>query len=147
MYGKTTIIRDLVNKISNGIPEINFKGLTITVIDERGEIAAMYRGIPQNDVGIRTDILDNIPKYIGIKMAVRSLAPKIIVADEIGSTNDSEAITYAFCSGVKGIFTAHGRNLNDLKTNPEINKLINLGVFEKIIFLDENNKGSIKSIV
>ena len=147
MYGKTTIIRDLVNKISNGIPEINFKGLTITVIDERGEIAAMYRGIPQNDVGIRTDILDNIPKYIGIKMAIRSLAPKIIVADEIGSTNDSEAITYAFCSGVKGIFTAHGRNLNDLKTNPEINKLINLGVFEKIIFLDENNKGSIKSIV
>ena len=147
MYGKTTIIRDLVNKISNGIPEINFKGLTITVIDERGEIAAMYRGIPQNDVGIRTDILDNIPKYIGIKMAVRSLAPKIIVADEIGSTNDSEAITYAFCSGVKGIFTAHGRNLNDLKTNPELNKLINLGVFEKIIFLDENNKGSIKSIV
>lgn len=147
MYGKTTIIRDLVNKISNGIPEINFKGLTITVIDERGEIAAMYRGIPQNDVGIRTDILDNISKYIGIKMAVRSLAPKIIVADEIGSTNDSEAITYAFCSGVKGIFTAHGRSLNDLKTNPELNKLINLGVFEKIIFLDENNKGSIKSIV
>ena len=81
--GKTTILRDLVNKISNGIPEINFKGLTVSVIDERGEIAAMHRGVPQNDVGIRTDVLDNVPKTIGIRMAVRSLAPKVVVADEI----------------------------------------------------------------
>lgn len=81
--GKTTMLRDLVNKISNGIPEINFKGLNVSVIDERGEIAAMHRGIPQNDVGIRTDVLDNVPKTIGIRMAVRSLAPKVIVADEI----------------------------------------------------------------
>ena len=107
----------------------------------------MYRGIPQNNVGIRTDVLDNIPKHVGIKMAVRSLAPKVIVADEIGSINDSEAIMYAICSGVKGIFTAHGSNLNNLKTNPEINKLLNLGIFEKIIFLDEKNKGAIKSVV
>ena len=147
MYGKTTIIRDLVNKISNGIPEINFKGITVTIIDERGEIAAMYKGVPQNDIGIRTDVLDNIPKNVGIKMAVRSLAPKVIVADEIGSFNDSEAITYAFCSGVKGIFSAHGRTLNDLKINPELNRLINLGVFEKIIILDENSKGNIKLVV
>ena len=81
--GKTTMLRDIVNKISNGIPEINFKGLTVSVIDERGEIAAMHRGVPQNDIGIRTDVLDNIPKTIGIRMAVRSLAPQIIVADEI----------------------------------------------------------------
>ena len=81
--GKTTMLRDLVNKISNGMPEINFKGLTVSVIDERGEIAAMHRGVPQNDIGIRTDILDNVPKTIGIRMAVRSLAPQVIVADEI----------------------------------------------------------------
>ena len=81
--GKTTLLRDLVNKISNGIPEINFKGLTVSVIDERGEIAGMHKGIPQNDIGIRTDVLDNVPKTIGIKMAVRSLAPQVIVADEI----------------------------------------------------------------
>ena len=28
----------------------------------------MYKGIPQNDVGLRTDVLDNIPKSIGMKM-------------------------------------------------------------------------------
>ena len=147
MHGKTTILRDLVNKISNGIPEINFKGITVSVIDERGEIAAMYKGVPQNDVGIRTDVLDNVPKAIGIKMAVRSLAPQVIVADEIGNINDSEVINYAVCSGVKGLFTAHGRTLNDVKINPELNKIISLGILDRIIFLDEINKGNIKSVI
>lgn len=145
--GKTTMLRDIVNKISNGIPEINFKGVTVSVIDERGEIAAMHRGVPQNDIGIRTDVLDNVPKTIGIKMAVRSLAPQVIVADEIGNKEDAEIINYAICSGVKGIFTAHGAVLQDLKLNPEINKLINLGIFEKIIFLDEFKKGEVKKVI
>ena len=137
----------MVNKISNGIPEINFKGINVCIIDERGEIAAMHRGMPQNDVGIRTDVLDNVPKTIGIKMAVRSLAPKVIVADEIGNVNDSKVINYAICSGVKGIFTAHGSSLQDLRNNQEINRLVNSGIFERIIFLDEIVKGSIKKVL
>lgn len=145
--GKTTMLRDIVNKISNGIPEINFKGINVCVIDERGEIAAMHKGVPQNDIGIRTDVLDNVPKTIGIKMAVRSLAPKVIVADEIGNKEDAEIINYAICSGVKGIFTAHGNNIQDLRYNPEISKLINLGVFEKIVFLDSEKRGYIKNVV
>ena len=145
--GKTTMLRDIVNKLSNGMPEINFKGINVSVIDERGEIAAMYRGIPQNDVGMRTDVLDNVPKTIGIRMAIRSLAPQVIVADEIGNKDDSEVINYAICSGVKGVFTAHGNNIQDLKLNPEISRLINLGIFEKIIFLDSQKKGTIKKII
>lgn len=136
----------MTNKLSNGIPEINFKGVNVSVIDERGEIAAMSRGVPQNDVGIRTDVLDNVPKTIGIKMAVRSLAPQVIVADEIGNSSDSDIINYAVCSGVKCICTAHGSSLQDLKKNIEINKLIGLSVFERIIILDENNKGKIKKV-
>ena len=71
------------------------------LVDERGEIAAMYKGMPQNDIGIRTDILDNIPKAIGMKMLIRSMAPSVIVADEIGSFDDVEAINSAVCSGIK----------------------------------------------
>lgn len=145
--GKTTVLRDIVNKISNGIPEINFKGITVSVIDERSEIAAMHRGIPQNDVGVRTDVLDNIPKTIGIKMAIRSLAPKVIVADEIGNKDDAQVINYAICSGVKCIFTAHGNSIQDLNLNPELNKLITIGAFERIIFLDAVEKGKIKNII
>ena len=145
--GKTTIIRDLANRISNGINEINFRGLDVSIIDERGEIAAMTKGIIFNDVGIRTDVLDNVPKSIGIRMAVRSMAPKVIIADEIGNKDDVNIINYAICSGVKCIFTAHGSDMEDLLKNNEINKIINLQLFSKIIFLDEKQKGKIKNVV
>ena len=145
--GKTTMIRDLTKRISNGINEINFRGLDVSIIDERGEIAAMTKGITFNDVGIRTDVLDNVPKSIGIRMAVRSMAPKVIIADEIGNKDDVNIINYAICSGVKCIFTAHGSNMEDLLKNNEINKIINLQLFSKIIFLDEKQKGKIKNVV
>ena len=101
MFGKTTVLRDLVRRISNGIEQIKFNGLNVGVVDERGEIAAMYRGIPQNDIGLRTDILDGIPKAIGMKMLIRSMSPRVIVADEIGSMGDVEAIRYAICCRCK----------------------------------------------
>lgn len=90
--GKTTILRDTIRQISNGIPSINFKGKTCGVVDERGEIAAMYQGVPQNDIGIRTDVVENISKAKGMKMLIRSMAPEIIACDEIGSREDVEAI-------------------------------------------------------
>lgn len=144
--GKTTLLKDLVRKISNGIPEIGFKGIDVSLIDERGEISAMYKGMPQNNIGIRTDVLENITKPLGIKMAIRSMAPKVIVADEIGSSADIDAINYAVCSGVKGIFTAHSFDFESMKLNKELNNLINMKLIEKIIFLDSKVKGKIKSV-
>ena len=144
--GKTTMLRDTIRRISNGIPEINFKGKTCGVVDERGEIAAMYQGIPQNDVGLRTDVLDNIPKSIGMKMLIRSMSPKVIVADEIGREEDIEAINYAVCSGIKGIFTAHGDSIEDVIKNPILGKLYNTNTFERFLFLDENRKIICKNI-
>lgn len=145
--GKTTIIRDIAKKISNGINEINFKGIDVSIIDERGEIAALNKGVAYNDVGIRTDILDNIPKSIGIRMAVRSMAPKVIIADEIGNKDDVEIINYAICSGVNCIFTAHGGKMEDLLKNQEIKKIIGLKMFKKIVFLDEKEKGKVRNVV
>lgn len=66
---------------------------------------------------------------------------------KFGNKDDSEVINYAICSGVKGLFTAHGSTFQDLKLNPEINRLINLGIFEKIVFLDAYKKGTIKKII
>ncbi len=125
---------------------MDFHGITIGIVDERGEISAMHMGIPQNDLGIRTDILNNIKKSIGIEMLVRSMAPKVIIADEIGNKEDVGAIRYALCSGVKGIFTAHGNEYKDLKENPIFNEMINLKLFEKIIILDKTQKGHISNI-
>jgi len=96
--GKTTILRDLIRQVSNGDIKKDFCGLNVAVVDERGEIAAMYKGVPQNDIGVRTDVLDNIPKWIGMKMLIRSMAPEVICADEIGNIEDVDAINYSICS-------------------------------------------------
>lgn len=133
--GKTTVLRDIIRRLSDGIEEINFRGKTCGVVDERGEIAAMYKGAPQNDVGIRTDIIENVSKNKGIHMLIRTMAPEIIACDEIGSKEDVEAIHYALYSGVKGIFTMHGKNVEDIKNNKQIYELIENREIQKIIFL------------
>jgi len=144
--GKTTILRDLIRKISNGIEKQNFKGINVGIVDERGEIAAMYKGVCQNDVGKKTDVLDNVPKSIGMNMLIRSMSPKVICADEIGNFEDVQAINYAVCSGVKGIFTAHGKTLENLSLNPAIGNLLNMHIFERIIFLKNREIFTVYSI-
>ncbi len=144
--GKTTLIRDIIREVSNGIKDLNFVGINVGVVDERGEIAALYKGSPQNDIGIKTDVIENIPKNIGIRMLVRSMSPKVIVADEIGNLDDVEAINYAMCSGCKGIFTAHGSSFEDIYLNPILKNIINSHIIETIIFLDQKEKGKYKEI-
>ena len=131
--GKTTLLRDIIRNVSNGIKILSFAGKTVGVADERGEIAAMYKGVPQNDVGVRTDVIDNMPKPYAMRILVRSMAPDVIACDEIGSQEDVEAIDYAVCSGVKGVFTAHGKDLEEIEKNPELSKLINKHIFERIV--------------
>lgn len=133
--GKTTILRDLIRRLSNGIDEINFKGKNCGLVDERAEIAACYKGIPQNDIGIRTDVIENISKDKGMRILIRTMAPDIIACDEIGSKEDIDAIHYALFSGVKGIFTMHGKTVEDVKNNKDIYKLIENREIQKVVFL------------
>ena len=95
--GKTTLLRDIVRNIST-------RGLTVGVVDERCEISAMYKGVVQNELGPRTDVLANVSKAVGMKMLIRSMAPQVIVADEIGSNEDIIAINEMMCSRSKRNF-------------------------------------------
>ena len=116
------------------------------LVDERGEIAATYKGAPQKDVGKMTDIISNLPKAIGMKMLIRSMSPQIIACDEIGNSEDVQAINTAVCSGVKGIFTAHGGSLEEIMKNPELNKLIRENTIEKVVQLSRTQKGKADKI-
>ena len=144
--GKTTILRDLVRKISNGMPEINFSPKICGIVDERGEIAAMYKGVPQNDIGENSDVINNVSKSIGINMLIRSMGPQIIVCDEIGTKEDIEAIEKATLSGVKGIFTVHASTIKEIKENQNLSKLIQNKLIQKIIVLDSINKGQVLEV-
>lgn len=77
---------------------MGLNGINVGLVDERGEISALYKGIPQNNVGLKTDILENTPKPTGIKMLIRTMAPQVVVADEIGAYDDIKAIKEAVCS-------------------------------------------------
>lgn len=133
--GKTTLIRDITRNISNGINSSGLKGKNICVIDERSEICASSNGIPQLNVGIRTDVMDNCPKSQGIMMAIRSMAPDVIVCDEIGTYEDVKSILSALNCGVNLITTIHGFGIEDLKSRDVFKDVINNRIFQKAIVL------------
>ena len=142
--GKTTLLRDLIRQISNG-NSFN-KGLNVGVVDERNEISYMYKGNEQSDLGIRTDTLAGIPKILGIKMLIRSMAPDVIAVDEIGSKMDYENIQYAMCSGVKVLLTAHGNSIADLQLNQELSQITESKIIERIIILNPKIKEKVEDI-
>lgn len=135
--GKTTLLRDIIRQVSDG--NEYGKGVTVGLVDERSEIAACYKGVPQNDVGMRTDVLDCCPKTEGMQMLLRSMSPKVIAVDEIGDERDYDALNMALYCGCKILATVHGSNYDELLKKPLLNKLINQGVFNRIIFLKERS--------
>ncbi|TCO79182.1 stage III sporulation protein AA [Marinisporobacter balticus] len=145
--GKTTLLRDIIRNLSNGMKKPNFLGFKVGVVDERSEICGMYQGIPQNDVGIKTDILNACPKAEGMMMLIRSMSPQIIATDEIGKAEDVYAMEEALNAGIKLITTVHGRNLEEIKRRKNLNDLLKQGVFDRIIILSNDPKvGTIKQI-
>lgn len=131
--GKTTLLRDIVRILSDGAGDL--EGMTVGVVDERSEIAACYMGTPQNDVGIRTDILDCCPKAEGMLMLIRSMSPAVIAVDEIGSHEDIDAISYVINCGCSMIATVHGDSIDDIRNKPVLRKLVEERVFDRYIIL------------
>lgn len=146
--GKTTLLRDIIRIISSGCSDMDIRGYKVGVVDERSEIAGCYLGIPQKDVGIRTDVLDACPKAQGMIMLLRSMSPEIIAVDEIGSLADAEAIEDAINSGVKVIATVHGMDMEEVMKKPGIKNLMDKKAFEKIVILSRRNgAGTVEEIL
>ena len=144
--GKTTLLRDMVRQLSNG-KKGAFLGQTVGVVDERGEIAGCYKGIAQNDVGIRTDVLDCCPKAEGMLMLVRSMSPRIIAVDEIGKQEDFIAIESIVNAGIQLLCTVHGNDLREVKKRNILGDMIKNNVFHTIVVLNDKQKiGEIKNI-
>lgn len=136
--GKTTLMRDLIRLISNG----NFYGspLPVAVVDERGELAACDLGVPQNDLGEQTDVMDGCPKTLGMRLMLRSMAPSVLAADEIGSREDVEAILEAAGCGCVMLATAHGESLEHLMKKETFRSLKNMSVFQRYVQLENHGR-------
>lgn len=130
--GKTTLLRDVIRIFSSGE-----YGVNVGVVDERSEIASCYLGIPQNEVGMRTDVLDACPKAIGIPMLIRTMAPRVIAVDEIGGDADVAAIRAGIYCGCSFIGTVHGTTFEELQRKPMYKEIIQEEMFQRYIVLAE----------
>ncbi|MCL2239025.1 MAG: stage III sporulation protein AA, partial [Defluviitaleaceae bacterium] len=128
-FGKTTFLRDIVRQISDG-------GLTVGLVDERSEVAGCFQGIPQNDVGVRTDVLDACPKAEGMVMLLRAMSPHVVAVDELGGEKDAKAVEQLLNAGVKLLCSAHGYGVEDVGKNPALARLVALGAVERFVVLD-----------
>ena len=143
--GKTTLLRDMIRQIANGCDHL--KGKTVGVVDERSELAGSWQGVPQNDLGMRTDILDACPKAEGMQMLVRSMSPDVVAVDELGREEDFRAVESVIHCGCRLIATAHGNSVEDILNQPFFQKLKKMEIFEKYIVLgDRKQIGIIKGI-
>ena len=143
--GKTTLLRDIIRQLSNG--KEKFPGMTVGVVDERSELAGSYQGVPQNDLGMRTDVLDGCPKAEGMEMLIRSMSPAVVAVDELGREEDFKAVESVIHSGCKVIATAHGNSIEDVIQQPLFENLVRRRVFERYIFLDRgDHAGTIQGI-
>ncbi|GFR36772.1 stage III sporulation protein AA [Insulibacter thermoxylanivorax] len=141
--GKTTLIRDLARILSEGSwnqaqafdEGRRLRGLKVGIVDERSEIAASVGGVPSFDLGPRTDVLDACPKAEGMMMMIRSLSPHVLVVDEIGRSEDAEAILEAMHAGIKVVATAHGRNPEEVKKRPGLAPLFTAPLFQRYVVL------------
>lgn len=125
--GKTTMLRDIARNLSDGFGQ--FPGVDVAVADERGELGATCRGTVGNDLGSRTDVLDGCPKAAGMIMLLRTMCPRVLMTDEIGSREEAEAVAQALRSGVSVIASVHGRDRREvLDRMPELAKLFGLFV-------------------
>lgn len=146
--GKTTLLRDLIRRISDGSEKLKLQGQTVGVIDERKELAGMWQGIPAYDLGCRTDVLDGCPKRIGITMLVRSMAPQVITVDELGHPEDGEALLDALRTGVKILSTAHASTLEEALNRPSLKGLFTQGTFERVVILSRRQgPGTVEGII
>ena len=132
-FGKTTLLRDLVRCLSAG--EGGGRPLRLALCDERGEVAACFRGAPQLDVGPRTDVLDACPKAEGIPILLRAMNPEVIAVDEITAAADLQAMEQAANAGVKLLATIHAASVAEMEQKPLFQTLRALRVFRRAVVI------------
>lgn len=128
--GKTTLLRDLIRQVSDRLGE------RIAVADTRFELAAAYLGVPQLDVGERTDVLSGGEREDSVMMLLRTMNPQWIAVDEITSAADVRAMERCAYCGVRLLATAHAAGRADLHRRPVYRTLMERRIFRNLIELD-----------
>lgn len=137
--GKTTLLRDLVRLVSQGTELA--APCRVSLVDERGELAAVHRGRPQLEVGGHTDVMDACPKALAVPILLRCMNPQVIALDEVASGADVEAVCAAAGCGTALFATAHAASVQDLQRRPVGRSLVECGVFRRVVLIQGGGSG------
>lgn len=122
--GKTTVLRDAALWLAQ-------QGLHVGVADEREELfAGKLEALPPG-----LDVLCGLDKAQAFSMLVRSMAPQVIVSDEIGRQADAQAVLDAVRCGVGLLLSAHAGSMEDAMRRPALWQIINEHAFDRCILL------------
>lgn len=130
--GKTTLLRDLIRCVSDGV---GCTSRRVGVADERGELGGMVRGRPQLNLGQHTDILDGCPKAEALLMLLRGMNPQVLAADEITAPGDMQAMEEVAGCGVGLLATAHGASPQEIRLRPVYRALLKRDIFRRFIWI------------
>lgn len=143
--GKTTLLRDLLRCISGG--ECGVTPSCVAVVDERAELAACLHGVPQLDLGPRTDVMEGCSKAMGAALLVRSMGPRVLGMDELVDASDWRAAKDAAGAGVCVIASAHGQDFADVLGRQRFVRRY-AAAFDYCVCLDRSRGvGSVRSIL
>ena len=124
--GKTTLLRELVRRSAQ-------RGRRVGLADERGEVAAVWQGSPQFELGPCTDVVSFLPKAEAVLLLLRAMNPQIIALDEISDPADLEAVRRISGCGVVIFATAHAASPAALRAMPRYRELLEAGVFRRAV--------------
>ncbi len=141
--GKTTLLRDLVRSLSDGE---GTEPLRVSLADERGEVAALRGGIPQLEVGARTDVLEGCPKARAMMLLLRAMNPQVLAADEITDPADIQALRQAAGCGVALLATAHGLGREDLQRRILYRPALEEGLFQRLVTIRREGEKRIYTV-
>lgn len=124
--GKTTVLRDAALYLSDAC------GMHVGVADEREELFSC--GL-EPGMAARIDVLAGAEKAQAMRMLLRSMAPQVLVTDEVGRMEDVDALLDASRCGVGLLASAHASALEDVLQRPALRMLHEAKAFEIYLFL------------
>ena len=126
--GKTTILRDLVYRLSKSKPFVRH-----AIIDSKEEITPF----------LSDDLTGNVylsyPKGLAIELATKCMTPELIICDEISSLEESIAVSQSINCGISLVATTHASSFEELKSKEILTPLFNCKAFDLAVGVTRNN--------
>ena len=130
--GKTTVLRDCALYLSDRL------GLHVAVADERGELSCL------RTAGKRIDVLSGADKAFALSAMIRTMAPQVLITDEIGREEDVSAILDAVRCGAGLIASAHADAFEDILVRPALRRMFEAWTFERYVLL--GRRGAVQGV-